>query len=63
MIAMARAELERRIGAKLVKGWVLDGVGPARYGWGSVWPCRTRWEGRTLAEISLRLKIEEGRNS
>lgn len=41
--------------AELVYGWVLDGPGPARYGWASVHPTKERWEGRTLAEISRRL--------
>lgn len=50
-----RQQIEQRIGATLTHGWVLDGAGPARYGWASVHPCKTRWEGKTLAEIAARL--------
>jgi hypothetical protein len=42
---VTRAQIEERLGVRLVRGWILDGAGPARYGWASVRPCRQRWEG------------------
>ena len=51
----SRAQIEAALGARLRHGWILDGAGPARYGWASIHPCRERWEGRTLAEIAARL--------
>lgn len=55
---MSRAQIEQVLGAVLVRGWILDGAGPARFGWASVHPCKQRWEGRTLAEIAARISAE-----
>ena len=52
---MSKKAIEERLGALLLRGWVLDGAGPARYGWYSLHPCRQRWEGTTLAAIAERL--------
>ncbi len=49
-----RQQIEGALGAKLRRGWILDGAGPARFGWASIHPCCERWEGRTLAEIAAR---------
>lgn len=51
-----KEQIEKALGHTLTRGWILDGAGPARYGWGSIHPCKTRWEGRTLREIDQRLK-------
>ncbi len=53
---MTKNQIEKVLGLKLVRGWILDGVGPARYGWASVHPAKQRWEGRTLAEIAARIE-------
>jgi len=35
--------------AAIVRGWHLDGAGPARHGWGAVYPTgHVRFLGRTL---------------
>ena len=52
-------KLEQRLGALLRRGWILDGAGPARYGWASIQPGRERWEGRTLREIRDRLDARD----
>jgi hypothetical protein len=53
--------IEQRLGKRLIRGWILDGAGPARFGWGSIHPCQIQWEGRTLAEIAARLDAREAR--
>jgi hypothetical protein len=53
-----RRVIEKRIGALLMRGWILDGTGPARFGWGSIHPCKTRWEGRTLQDVAARYSME-----
>jgi len=52
---VTRAQIERQIGARIRHGWILDGAGPARWGWAAIDPCRERWLGRTLAEVAERL--------
>lgn len=54
-IRVTRKQIEKRLDARLRRGWILDGAGPARYGWASLHPCRERWEGRTLSAIAARL--------
>ncbi len=49
-----RETVEKLVGAKLVRGWILDGAGPARFGWASVHPSKQRWEGKTLADVRAR---------
>lgn len=53
---MTKKQIERQIGATMIFGLILDGPGPARRGWGSLHPGKTRWEGRSLREIATRLK-------
>lgn len=53
-----RAQLERAANVKLSRGWILDGPGPARYGWTRVDTCKKVWLGRTLTDAALALKIE-----
>lgn len=43
--------LETQVGIHIVKGWILDGVGPARYGYGRVSASKIVWLGKTLAEV------------
>ena len=38
--------------AGLIRGWHLDGAGPARYGWAYHHPCRVEYIGRTLADVT-----------
>ncbi len=47
---------ERLGGGVLLRGWHLDGPGPARFGWAAPEPAGgVRWLGRTLRAISERL--------
>lgn len=50
-----RAQLETRLGVKITRAHILDGAGPARFGWGALHPCKTSWLGRTLADVADRL--------
>jgi hypothetical protein len=50
----SKATVERQIGATLVRGWILDGAGPARYGWGILHACTTTYAGRTLLDVVSR---------
>jgi hypothetical protein len=52
---MTRTDIEKTLGILLRHGWILDGAGPARYGWAAIHPCRERWMGRTLAEVAKRV--------
>lgn len=36
--------------------WILDGAGPARYGYAIVHPCRLAYAGRTLADVESKLR-------
>lgn len=54
---MTKIQIESAMGSHLVRQWVLDGSGPARFGWASVHACKLRWEGRTLAEVVKRLTL------
>ena len=45
-------------GVHLTRGWILNGVGPARFGWGVIEPLRTRWLGRTLDDVRAALRGE-----
>jgi len=49
---MTKNELEARFGQLLRRGWILDGPGPARFGWARLAPCKEVWLGRTLAEVA-----------
>jgi len=31
--------------------WILDGAGPARWGYGVITPNKIRWLGRTLSDV------------
>lgn len=50
--------LEQQIGTKVRRGWILDGAGPARYGWAAIYPCRERYLGRTIREALYALKLK-----
>lgn len=50
--ARARLRAELALGTVLLRGWHLDGPGPARYGWATRSPAgRVHYRGRTLAEV------------
>jgi hypothetical protein len=51
--------LQRASGVALMRGWILDGPGPARWGYGRLAPCKTVWLGRTLAEAAHALGVSE----
>ena len=51
---MTRTKAENATGLFLVRGWVLCGPGPARFGRYSVHPCKNVYEGRTLREVVAR---------
>lgn len=55
--AARRAAIERELGVLITRTWVLDGAGSARYGWGGIYPCLTRWLGSTLADVEYRLGL------
>jgi hypothetical protein len=54
---MTQRELEIKAKVTIIRGWILDGAGPARYGYGRVSPCKVVWLGKTLAEASWELGI------
>jgi hypothetical protein len=54
-----RIEIEKRLGYLITRQWILDGAGPARYGWAAIEPCRLRYLGRTLAEARDSLYLED----
>lgn len=51
--------IEKYLGVMICRGWVLDGPGPARYGWAAIHPCKKTYLGRTLAEIAAKLGLHE----
>lgn len=58
---MTKKQIEKAANVHLVRQWILDGAGPARYGYGAVKACKIVWLGRTLNEVAraLRVKGEE----
>jgi hypothetical protein len=52
---MTKTEIEQTVGATISRKWVLDGAGPARFGWCALHPCKEEWLGRTLEEVAARL--------
>jgi hypothetical protein len=50
--------IETAAKVKLVHGWILDGAGPARWGWAQLTPCKQVFLGRTLAEVATALGVE-----
>lgn len=55
---MSKIEIEAKANVVLVRGWILDGAGPARFGYGRVAPCKQVWVGRTLAEVAATLGVQ-----
>jgi hypothetical protein len=49
------ARLRKILGSDVRRGWILDGAGPARYGWGKQTGQRVRFLGATAAEALARL--------
>ena len=58
---MTRTKAENATGLFLVRTWVTDGPGKARFGWASVHPCKTRYEGKTLREVVIKHNPELAR--
>ncbi len=54
---VSRAMVEKKADVKLIHGWILDGVGPARWGWAVLEPCKQRWVGKTLAAVAVSLRV------
>lgn len=46
-------KIEKLLGIEgaVFRGWVLDGAGPARFGWYAHYPCKNVFLGRSFAEI------------
>lgn len=55
---MTQVEVELAANVKLVRGWILDGAGPARYGYARIDPCKQTWLGRTLQEAAMVLGVD-----
>lgn len=54
---MTRLQIERAANVKLVRGWILDGAGPARFGYAVQHPCRQQYVGATLREVAAKLGV------
>lgn len=53
---ITKSYLEAELGALLIRGWHLDGAGPARFGWATPKPAGgVTWQGKSLAEVARRL--------
>lgn len=55
---MTKSSLEQAANVVLVRGWILDGAGPARFGYARLATCKQVWLGRTLAEAAVALGVE-----
>lgn len=56
-IGMTQVEIEQAANVKIVRGWILDGAGPARYGYARLDPCKQTWLGRSLVEAAAALGL------
>ncbi len=52
-----KKKIEQRIGRLLTRGWILDGAGPARFGWAAIHPCKLTYLGRTLADVAVKVSL------
>lgn len=50
-----KQDLEKKYNCTLTRGWILDGIGNARFGWGKVHPGKIQWLGRTLIDAEKAL--------
>ena len=41
----------------MVRCWITDGAGPARFGYGRIAPCKYVWLGKTLEEAARALGV------
>ena len=55
---LTKSTIERDADVVLVHGWILDGAGPARFGYAVQHPCKQTWVGRTLADVARSLGVE-----
>lgn len=54
---MTKSLIEARVGVRIFRGWVLDGPGPARFGWYAQHPCKQTWLGRTLRLVARAMNV------
>ena len=52
---LTQTTLEQYFDVSLLRGWILAGAGPARYGYGLITPCKMVWLGPTLARAACAL--------
>jgi hypothetical protein len=55
---LAIKQVAAAAGVAVMRGWILAGAGPARYGYARVAPCKLVWLGRTLTEAAAALGLE-----
>lgn len=54
---MTKTQIETRANVKLIRGWILDGSGPARFGYALLEPYKQRWLGRSLNDVATALGL------
>jgi len=47
--------IEGKLGVLITHGHILDGAGPARFGWGALYPSKTSFVGYTLRDAANKL--------
>lgn len=52
-------EIETVLGAKLIRGHILDGAGSARFGWGVIRACKTEYLGSSLRIVREKIALRE----
>lgn len=55
---MTKTQIETRANVVLVRGWILDGAGPARFGYARLDPCKQTWLGKSLLEVAAALGVQ-----
>ena len=54
---LTKSAIEQAANVVLVHGWILDGAGPARFGYAQQSTCKQVYLGRTLADAAGRLGV------
>ena len=57
---LSQKTIEEYFGVHLLRGWHLDGAGPARYGYELIAPAKTVWLGPTLQAVACALFARGG---
>lgn len=57
MNTITKSAIEQAANVVLVRGWILDGAGPARHGYAINHACKQQFVGRTLAEVARTLQV------